>query len=96
MVNIHIFTPPLVELISCLFVCLFVCPFVCLSAYLFVCLFICLFVCLLADLPGMFDVKIVNADLELAYKQLTQAIFGVSAIYRILHSCIKYSIISLV
>ena len=89
MVNIHIFTPPLVELISFLFVYLFV---VCLFVYLF----ICLFVCLLADLPGMFDVKIVNADLELAYKQLTQAIFGVSAIYRILHSCVKYNIISLV
>ncbi|KAI6656702.1 hypothetical protein LOD99_16006 [Oopsacas minuta] len=29
-----------------------------------------------ADLPGVFDVKIVNADLDFAYKQLKQAIFG--------------------
>ena len=42
------------------------------------CLLVVYLLLFTADLPGMFDVRIVNADLELAYKQLTQTIFGVS------------------
>ena len=57
----------------------FYCTYILLFVSLFNCLFTSLFTCLLADLPGMFDVKIVNADLEMAYKQLTQSIFGVSS-----------------